>query len=244
MKSIIVAEKRTGSTFLQNALNSHPNITCYDELFMKNKAKKRHGMKLYNFFKDKWTIEQYLDWVYSLDKNICFRLMYPHYEHWKFDYILKEYKINIIHLVRTNYLKLYLSRLLMKERNKTDRVQIPVGSLVSILNGLNKKDKRFKKRLKNVGKNFIQIDFEKVIGESSGDIKNEKKVGSFNIKSDQITYISREINSKLCEFFKVGPFEMHCNITKKNRKGLKYHIKNYKDVENELKANNMEHFLE
>jgi hypothetical protein len=62
--AIILAGKRTGSTFLQEVLNSHPNITCYDEMFMKyNKNKKRRGQFLYEFMrKDKgMNINEYIN---------------------------------------------------------------------------------------------------------------------------------------------------------------------------------------
>ena len=45
---VIFCGKRTGSTFLQEALNSHPQIVCYDEMFMlsrkirKGKTAKSH----------------------------------------------------------------------------------------------------------------------------------------------------------------------------------------------------------
>jgi len=51
---VVVADKRTGSSFFQEALSSHPNIKCYDELFMIRGAKKtgkRRGQYLYRHMK-------------------------------------------------------------------------------------------------------------------------------------------------------------------------------------------------
>ena len=50
---IVLANKRTGSTFLQEALNSHPSIRCYDEMFMiKTRLKQRRGGILYKTKKE------------------------------------------------------------------------------------------------------------------------------------------------------------------------------------------------
>ena len=53
MNFIVLAAKRSGSTFLQEALSSHPNIKCYDEMFMLKSTKtgKRRGQYLYPYMK-------------------------------------------------------------------------------------------------------------------------------------------------------------------------------------------------
>lgn len=62
---IVLSDKRTGSSFLMEALSSHKNIKCYDEMFLSKitKTGKRRNQYLYAYMKKKYkyNISQYLD---------------------------------------------------------------------------------------------------------------------------------------------------------------------------------------
>jgi len=76
-EAVILSDKRTGSTFLQEALDSHPDITALDEMFMVyDKESERRGYKLYRSLQKSMTISEYLDWIASKGNNTIFRLMY------------------------------------------------------------------------------------------------------------------------------------------------------------------------
>jgi hypothetical protein len=62
---VVLSDKRTGSSFLMEALSSHKNICCYDELLLNKSTKtgKRRDQWLYAYMKSKYkyNISQYLD---------------------------------------------------------------------------------------------------------------------------------------------------------------------------------------
>lgn len=236
MKSVILCAKRTGSTFLQECFNSHPDFVCYDELFMR-KVKKRRGMKMFNAF-PKWTIDQYLDWIYSQKENVCFRLMYPHFEkkkHKIFEY-LKGNKVKVIHLVRTDYLAKYISYL-TKSMDNPEPMKVNVNDAIAKIKNAKSKDAQMKNLFKSL--NTITIKYEEIIGKVEGEKENVRNYGALNIKSDQITYLDEKVNEKICKFLNIENKPMFCNVTKKNRPDYMWYIKNKKEVLDKLKQENL-----
>lgn len=130
-KFILVTTQRSGSTWVIDMLNSHPQIAAYGELFLdKGKGSPTwcggKDVTFWNtYFEEvqvpfKKTIKplfifKYLNHVYSLRssiKSVGFKLMYPQMERFRRELLAYIFlnKILIIHLIRANHLDVILSQ--------------------------------------------------------------------------------------------------------------------------------------
>jgi len=135
-KFIILSSKRSGSTYLQQLLNSHPEIIVGGEIFNNSPG---HVMEKEQIPEDKVKLkdsnpEEYLNW-YFLSRNkdpvkfIGFRLFYEHGRSGReviWDILKNIPDFRIIHLQRKNQLKQFLSLKLAKKtsqwlRQNTDK---------------------------------------------------------------------------------------------------------------------------
>jgi len=234
MKSVILADKRTASTYLQHALDSHPDILCLDEMFMySGRAKKRAGVQLYKTMQEKrsFSIRQYLEWIYGLnqEKTVCFRLMYNQDKKYgNIINILKDLNISIIHLIRKNQLKRVFSRWTANELDPTPR-EINPEHLYNEIKESKKRVDNYKKILKKYN-NYIEIEMKQLFGRTEGELNNVEKHFAFNLTSDQITYLNEETNELLCNFLNVEKYEMRSNISKKNKLEIWDYITNKSEV--------------
>jgi LPS sulfotransferase NodH len=134
MKFIILTHGRSGSTYLQQLLDSHPDIACAEELFnVSNKSENsfytfcRRTYPLLSFFflrgkisssapnfPLRFLLQNYLEGFYSIQSKpiVGFRLIYNQLLHYHAlgRWIVKN-KIPIIHLQRKNELKVVVSLL-------------------------------------------------------------------------------------------------------------------------------------
>lgn len=238
---VVVANKRTGSTFLQEALSSHPQIKCWDELFLirgAQKTGKRRGQYLYRYMKNnhKYNIKDYIEWVHNTkpDKSVGFRLMYPQNDYWNaLDTIMKS-KTPIIHLVRENLLSVVLSKK-TKGLFEVKKMYFDPKNIVDEMKSIEKKYQQYYNKLKN-HKNLITLKYEEIIGRTEGDKGETQKFGAFNLKSDMKTYIPMDISEKICNFLDVEPMELYCNVTKKNSPDPWDYIENKDEIKRVLKS--------
>ena len=248
MNFVILADKRTGSTFLQEALNSHPDIKVYDEMFIirgAQKTGKRRGQFLFRTMKSKrkMNIKDYLDWLYNTepDKSVGFRLMYPQDDHWHVLDVIKKSKIPIIHLKRNNFLKMIISKKTRGEFKTKPQKFAPNSIISDIKNHQNKRIKFETKILKY--KNQLTVDYESMIGKTEGEKGEIKKFGAFNLKSDMKTYVSDKMAKKICNFLGVENKPLFCNVTKKNSNNVWDYISNKEEIEKILKRKGYGEFI-
>lgn len=244
--AVILAPKRSGSTFLQESLNSHPQIVCYDEMFMQNKnIDKRRGQFLYRAMKiDKgWNIEQYLEWLFNKekDKSTLFRLMYPHDQ--KFNVIDKIMNMNIpiIHLTRENLLEKELSRA-SKGKEMGEKIKVDLNKTLSQMEKEQKSNDNYKKKLKNY-KKVLHVTYENMIGETVGEQEKIKNYGAFNIVSNQITYLNENINEKICNLLNVDNYSMWSNVSKRNPWNIEDIVSNYDKLIEVIKKSNFSNMI-
>lgn len=247
-KGFILCDKRTGSTFLQNAMDSHPNITCFDELFMiRTGLKKRHGQFMYRWIKDnkKWNKDTFLDWLGENNDRVFLKLIYEQCDYWNLTKEIKRRNLSIIHLIRKNHFKRAMSGLLKKNFNKNKKVNIDPNKILSETIKSKKKANLYVNKWKNY-KNQIYVYYEDMIGRKEGEENNVKKVGAFNMKSDQITYLKGEISEKICNFMDIPHSHMFCNITKKSKENpMEYLTENkQKELKQLFKKNKILGFLD
>lgn len=238
--AIIVAAKRTGSTFLQEVLNSHPNITCYDEMFMRyNKNKKRRGQFLYYYMKTEgYSVKQYINWLFSNNGSILFRLMYPHAEKNKnIIECIQNQNIPVIHLIRKNKISHYIS----SETKKQNKIKVDISKMKKKMEEAERKNDKYKKIFKD--NDYIEIFYEDMFGKVEGDKDEVKQYGAFNIRSTQKTFLSEKYTKKICDFLNVQYKEMFCNITKRNHWDIWKHVKNGDEIKKNLKNTKWKDFL-
>ena len=124
---VILCEPRSGSTLLHTYLNFHPQIQSYGEILretwevkkdahadpLENSIRKPHAPKI---------------------KAVGLKLFYFYYEHalyaGAFQEILKNHDIKIIHLIRKDILKLYISLQRAEKTNVWSSTKAPVREAV------------------------------------------------------------------------------------------------------------------
>ena len=113
MKVAILTSERSGSTFLQEAIDSHPLISSYGEILGQDITLKQKGLKgfrdqgksAYEFLDD-----VYFNNLYTPNNNICVKIMYRHFVDNKLIDYFKTRKIEVLHLIRNNLLDKFISK--------------------------------------------------------------------------------------------------------------------------------------
>lgn len=247
INAIILSDKRTGSTFLYDVLGSHPNITAYGELFMlSTSASQTRGQVLYKTKRkrEKWSKSKYLDWLFSPENTIVFKLIYNQMYRWNLLSELKRRKVRIIHLVRRDALARAVS-------GYTKNIYTPTiikASPEELMNDV-KRNRDNVKKTREALKGYpytMEVAYEDIIGEVKGNRNNVSKLGAFNIKSDQVTYLKEEHGKAICDFLELPYHKMWSNVTKKNQ-GTKWDYigkKNKRKVKQLFKKNGLGKYLE
>jgi len=247
MKAVLLSDKKTGSTFVQYAIGSHPELICYDEMFLiKHGNRKRRGQLLYKTMRKekKMGVKQYLDWLYSQNENVCFRLMYPHDVFHKVLPYIMEMKIPIIHLVRQNHFKKTISKYTLG-KVLNEKINIRPDQVISgIKESINRKN-RYERILKNYP--YVhKIKYENMIGSVSEElnINKVKKLGGSNITSNVISYMNKDYSKIICDLFGVEYKQLYSNVTKKNKENIFECLTYKRKIKRVLRSHKFEQYLE
>ena len=128
--AIILTTQRTGSTFLVECLESHPQIRCLGEMLAGGHVRvpdlvyrSRYGTKAYRFLSSGawWPTRMMTRYFASTERDVnVFKAMYNHINNpVTRNYLRARTSIHILHLRRHNLLKQYVSELLLsKSREK------------------------------------------------------------------------------------------------------------------------------
>ena len=132
-KFVVLTTQRSGSTFLVRALDSHPEIRCYGELFINHSENinKEDDYRYFHYLREKWYrrflvplagrsyINRFLDKKLEANrglKTIGFKLMYNQCNGALFDWI-KANDVSVIHLIRENILESLVSTEIRRRTN-------------------------------------------------------------------------------------------------------------------------------
>ena len=225
MRAIQFQNKRVGSTFLQKAIDSHPDIAGIDELFV-NMARKQ-GMRKSGFKpflrSGYGNTEVYLNnYVYKEadkeNKHTIFKLMYNQINHHQglFDYI-KRNKIPIIHLMRKNLVKQVISGLNAATTKHTP-IKITPDKLMHMVKEADSLNKQWQKNLK--GHIKLTLYYEDIIGSS--------RMGK--------TYASNNTIVAICNFFKASQYQLFAGTKKKNKDDIRVYLPNYDKIKEYFKG--------
>jgi hypothetical protein len=231
MEAVILCQKRTGSTFLQEAIDSHPHISSFDEMFMVvTELTERRGCELYKTMADKgYDIPKYLDWLASKDVNTVFRLIYNQNDTWGVLKHIKERGMSIIHLRRDPVDVVVSLQCKFKHIKPEDTVEVNKQKFESLVNLHTKTLQEYANRLNDYDK-VLTLEYRDIFGHTEGNRDNIDFVGSFNIRSDQKTYIREDINKAICDFLNVDNVSMYSTVTKKFTLPREQKISNWNEL--------------
>jgi len=227
IRAVQFQPKRTGSTFLQKAIDSHPDIMGIDEVFV-NMARKK-GMRKSGFVpflrSDINDAGEYIrEVIYKTypNKHTIFKLMYNQidYHGGLLEYI-NENKTPIIHLMRRNLVKQVISGM-NAATTKHDPIVVSPKELMNAVVQAHKDNKRWAKRLKDHIK--LTLYYEDIIGEK---ISNK-------------TYISNNVNIAVCGFFKVKQYQLFAETKKKNKDDISVYLPNIEGIRKAFKGSEFE----
>lgn len=165
----------------------------------------------------------------GLDEAVGFKLMYNHLDNYRFlsDWILNE-DVMIIHLVRKNLLKIYLSRLASKRRQVAHSVQtvdpiklyIDPKTCAEHIKKIEKRQNNARVLLEN--KTYIEVSYQEFVHNRLASLS---KVFEF-----------LDVEDKVIEY-------SGANLKKLNPTSLKEIIENYYEVKETLQGTPYERFL-
>jgi LPS sulfotransferase NodH len=229
---VILTTQRTGSTFLKNYLNSHPDILCYGELFNKPKycvkvqPEQFYKRNYFNFFA-KYKAAPYLNNILNGNKAVGFKLMYNQANELSLTpKKISEMGIQIIHLTRQNYLKIFISRQM--------KMLTGVAHSKKITNEFFKIKLNCKQMLKSIKQIHNDVEFY------NKQINNR----SFKITYEQLFNDTYGESKKILDYIEIAPNkQMRCELKKITSDNLSDIIENYDEVTEHLKNTPYEKFL-
>ena len=223
INAIQFQNKRVGSTFIQKAIDSHPDIMGIDEVFV-NMARKP-GMRKSGFVpflrSDINNAETYIrEVIYKTypDKHTIFKLMYNQIYHHTglFDFI-KSNKVPMIHIIRRNLVKQLISGM-TAATTKHNSLTISPQQLMDSVIRLEKENEKWAKKLKDHIR--LTLYYEDIIGEQGSDM----------------TYVSHKANAAICKFFGVRSLLLYANTKKKNKEDISVYLPNIEEIKKHFKG--------
>lgn len=219
IRAIEFSNKRVGSTFLQNAINSHTDIIGIDEVFVNicRKATYRKSGFIPYVRKENphKTPQNYLEkYIYKSypNKHTIFKLMYNqiHYHGGLLEFIVRN-EVPVIHLMRKNLVKQIISGLTAAQTNH-DPISISPERLFTMVKQAKEDNISFSKQLRGYIK--LVLYYEDIIGETVEDR----------------TYLSPNANIAVCNFFGVEQQQLSATTKKKNSADISTYLPNIKEI--------------
>ena len=185
-KFCILTTQRSGSTWLNDLLNSHPQVRCLNEPFLYSRHQpfwELEGFPNFFLFKNRkqisrpWGIFQYITAMQAFSEQfdaVGFKLMYSQLSMFP-EIMLKMIKdrYRIIHLIRQNPLDLYISYQNARKIQKCHtikampvvRVNLNADAIVGILNKIKHKVFMARSLLLLSGLKVIEINYEALVSQ-------------------------------------------------------------------------------
>jgi LPS sulfotransferase NodH len=186
VRFVILGTQRTGTILLMGLLDSHPEIACTGELFQHKADQVQHSVPRYRLHVTsslknrilhlaarRRSIQGYLDDLFTiLDAPVVgFKLMLDQAQRFPavLDY-LKAHDFKVIHIVRQNLLKTYISRLRARQTGvylsteSPDKVllHVPVDSLVHELAALEREQETLQDVVSRLSLDSFTVSYESI----------------------------------------------------------------------------------
>jgi hypothetical protein len=230
IKAIQLQNKRVGSTFLQKCMDSHPEIRGIDEIFV-NKIFVKNARKsgYIPFVKSGMDLSGYINYIWNDNKNThtIFKLMYNqiNYHQGLKKYIIDN-NIPIIHVLRRNLVKQVIS-----SYTASDSVDRKVEELTPdiLFNKVTNADDLniIYENLFSTHK-YLKLYYEDLIGKTT----------------EEFTFVSKNVNIKICNFFRVKNVPMKCETKKKNKDDIWIYLVEKDRIKSMFKNTKYEWMLE
>ena len=227
VRAVIVTTQRSGSTFLVECLNSHPEIECSGEIlngqpdhpgppFRGPLKKIKKGLRIIRT--GAWMPGRWMEAFYRRGsaKVRCFKAMYDQLSRpFALRYFVENEEVRVIHLRRHNLLKVHVSTLLMNKREQlqarapAEAVWIhmdPAKAIASMRRArayYESFDKAFEKHPR------LQVAYENLFD------------GAF---------LQAETGRRICDFLGVAQHRMQSKLLKLNPESLRDMVTNYDEL--------------
>lgn len=237
---LLLSTQRSGSSFLGTSLGSHPDITCFEEVFMP----RNQGPRSFSTYRTaslrrrieyliarRRTIFRFLDELYASvgpGQSVGFKFMYRQAQrHPEVIAWCERNDVRVVHLIRRNFLKILLSRLQAKRRGiyhakqaiGSEPLKIDTRTLKSRLGAMASLIERNSRRFENL--NCLVISYEELVAEQS------------------------EVFRRILAFLDADPeVNLSSDLVKINREPLANLILNYDEVASVLHGSPYESLLE
>ena len=186
---VLLSTQRSGSTWVIDMLNSHPNVVTYSELLLQDgRGRPRFGAQDMVFWEsfcieqklqrekadEKKLFFQYLDNIFKRKPGIAatgFKVMYGQYGAYPDlrDYLLSN-RTHIAHLIRRNYLDVIMSRKVaaardvyhvrLKDNTTTPTIRLNITKLLDHLVRQEKAIQGASKRYSSLGLPYVEVFHE------------------------------------------------------------------------------------
>jgi len=238
-KFVLVGTQRSGTTFIRHCLISHEDVKCHGELFLKNypfdAAYKNYrnkdiASKLRHYLARARLVREYLDEIYRSCEGeaVGFKLMYSEIRTIPYAYpsVLKyidDNKIKVVHVIRKNVLKTYVSRCTarqrklyhIKEKVDVSKISLDTSHLLSELHKITRENEFWQARYS--GGDYYPVCYEDFVNnkekESAGllrflNVADDRVLISkiLKINPDRLQYIVENYDD-LCKVIAGSEFE-------------------------------------
>lgn len=227
VRAVILTTQRTGSTFLVECLNSHPQIECAGEILIGVPEVPRSGYrgrfqpfyKLMNIVRTgAWRPGNRMKKFFSdgQAKARIFKAMYNQLAHpVSLRYLRQHEDVRILHLRRHNLLKVHVSRLLMPKRKRlqatapVERVWVHVDPKAAIesIRAAKRRYEHFELLFQNHQR--LPITYESII---------------------EGQFLQAETGRRICDFLDVAQHPMQSRLMKLNPESLREMVTNYDEL--------------
>ncbi|MBI4647309.1 MAG: sulfotransferase domain-containing protein [Bacteroidia bacterium] len=260
-KYIILTYQRSGSNFLVDLLKSHPHIVSFSGILGKGKLGFGYtGYPQTNFtstikyrdnhplhFLDKRVFRRYSPEIKAVGFKVDYDCQFPEL----LNYIRNHPEIRIIHLIRKNFLDIYISEMIVKKTKKWHAVSSTFADIVEAT----KTSSRIR-LVEDQNVPILEEDF-KIRISCEDCIKEFKKIEEYSMKYkdffhnnevlsvwyQNLTHDIKHETSRILSFLGVENKNLNSRFIKINHKTHKEIISNYDEVKEKLIGTKWESFV-
>lgn len=245
-KCIILTSQRSGSVFLQKYLQSHPEICCHGEVLLGLGGPA--GCEPPGFLNRHRRSRLAWAWIFSgaaifpnrvIDRTleaspdsgaVAFRGMYNQLQRESIvNHLLEIPDLKVIHLMRDDLLRQYVSRKQMHHRYnlhgkgsahtnkpiKLNAISISPSAALAEMTFMARSREKLHQAFENNGNEILTLHYERLLGGGTVEEVDRKR---------------------LCEFLGVSDFEMTSNLVKMSKAPLEEVVDNFEDLKAAVQA--------
>jgi hypothetical protein len=246
LKAVIIASQRSGSTFLVQCLDSHPQIRCFHEILAGALCSRRDVPEKIDRFRILRKIWQYtasgawrpaalLDGFYARGEApvMAFKAMYNHLGDPRTRrYFGHHTEIRVIHLRRDNLLKQYVSKISAQKRFAGGPWSTTRSLSVLSLRISPERAIKEMQRMRDLFQKHEQL------------FSRHSKIELVYETMIDGQYLSDETTIAIADLLELNPAPMRATSVKANPDKLELLIENYDQVVHELRGTEFERFLD